>query len=150
MNRRIIYIIFLAVGAYIIYNLGLSNPGTDPIANIDKKAILQDFSDLRDNNVPPGTLGGSFYPTYLFFPKDFQGKNGDEFYLSMEDGHIMLTQKYIIQPQVSKDGKPTQLLYQVKDTWENYRPPLGKFETYSFNGEIWNKEESPETKTQKL
>jgi len=141
--RRVIYLLaFLLVG-FIVFKYGQGNEIT-PAPSISKQDVLKDFADLKDNqDIPDGTLGGSYYTTAVFFPDDYVGDRGDEFYVSMEDGHVMLTQKYTIQEIGATKEKSGKLLYKVKDNWENFRPPTGKYETYKYDGQKWVKTEAP-------
>ena len=139
--RRLIYVLALVIAALLIYNYNLEDKQspqlTPPEVTVSKESILNDFVDLTDKNTPEPVLGGTFYPTYGYFPADFQGKEGDMFYISMEDGHIGYTQKYSIQAIDKTQGNKTT--YELIDKWEDYRPPEGRFEKYRYDGSKWAK-----------
>ena len=134
--RRIIYLLAMALVAYFLY----TNTQTETIdtpQSITHKEIFADFADLSDNDIPEATLGGTFFTTEIFFPADFIGDAGDEFYVTMEDGHTMYTQRYIIEKKINQPDETAELVYKLKVNWENFRPPAGKYESYKFDGEKW-------------
>lgn len=136
--RSFIYLmVFLFIGL-IIFNYG-NEKEIAPPASISKQDICTDFENLQDNDVPAGQLGGIYYTTHISFPDDFLGDKGDEFYVSMEDGHNTLTQRYIIEEIGASEEKSGNLVYKLKINWENYVPPAGKFETYRYDGKKWTK-----------
>lgn len=135
-KRSVIYFLLFALIAFLFYQSETANHAKLPPV-ISKEEILTDFQDLEDNDIPEGKLGGNFYVTHLYFPAGFQGQKGDVFYVSLEDGHIVITQYYIIQKEQDESEK---LIYRVKDTWENFQPPDGKYETYVNNEGKWQKE----------
>lgn len=132
-KRRVVY--FTIIAALIlgyVYYYSSHKAEVISVPSISREIILQDFKDLEDNEIPKGQLGGTFYPTIINFPTDFSGHKGQEFYVTMEDGHIILTQKYLIE-LIDNEGQQQELMYKVKDNWENFIPPEGKFESYSFD-----------------
>ena len=134
--RRILYLLAMALVAYFLY----TNTQTETIdtpQSITHKEIFADFADLSDNDIPEATLGGTFFTTEIFFPADFIGDAGDEFYVTMEDGHTMYTQRYIIEKKINQPDETAKLVYKLKVNWENFRPPAGKYESYKFDGEKW-------------
>ncbi|HRW12015.1 MAG TPA: hypothetical protein P5549_02710 [Syntrophomonas sp.] len=133
--RRVFYIIALALAAYFLYAHNQTETVRETPA-ISQQEIFADFADLADNDIPKATLGGTFFTTDVFFPADFLGEAGDEFYVTMEDGHTQYTQRYIIATEVQKDLS-VKLVYQPKANWEGFRPPDGKYESYQFDGEKW-------------
>ncbi len=136
--RRPIYIIALALAVFLIYNW-VPEKQESASLNISKEKILKDFENLKDKNIPMAVLGGTFYTTRAYFPLDFSGEAGNVFYVSMEDGHIAVTQKYMLKYEKSS---ASSYVYDFIQRWEDYRPPQGRFETYSFNGSQWTKEET--------
>lgn len=136
--RSFIYLtVFLIIG-FILFKYGDSQEIMPP-ASLDKDAIMTDFADLKDNDIPVGKLGGIYYTTQICFPDDFMGDQGDEFYVSMEDGHVTLTQRYIIEEVGATKEKSGNLVYKLKADWENFVPPAGKYETYKYDGKNWTK-----------
>jgi hypothetical protein len=135
-SRRIFYLLALAVVAYYLYTNSQIETINTP-SSITHKEIFADFADLSDNDIPEATLGGTFFTTEVFFPDDFTGDDGDEFYVTMEDGHTMYTQRYIIQMEETKPDETPKLVYRLKVNWENFRPPAGKYESYQFDGAKW-------------
>lgn len=136
--RSFIYLtVFLIIG-FIMFKYG---DGKDimPPASIDKDTVMADFADLKDNEVPAGKVGGTYYTTQIAFPEDYMGDQGDEFYVSMEDGHVTLTQRYIIEEVGATKEKSGKLVYKVKASWDNFVPPAGKYETYKNDGKSWTK-----------
>lgn len=136
--RRMIYLLVFALLAYFLY----VNSQTELIAapqSITQQEIFADFADLTENDIPEASLGGQYFTTEIFFPDDYVGDAGDEFYVSMEDGHTIYTQRYIIQEIGAQSEKAGKLVYKLKANWENFQPPAGKYESYKFDGEEWNK-----------
>lgn len=136
--RSFIYLIVFLIIGLIIFKYGDGREIVPP-ASIGKQDILADFVDLQDNDVPEGTLGGTYYTTAISFPDDFMGDQGDEFYVSMEDGHVALTQRYIIEQIGATKEKSGQLVYKLKANFENFTPPAGKYETHNYDGKTWSK-----------
>jgi hypothetical protein len=136
-SRRIIYLLAVALVAYFLYTNNTHTETIDAPQAITHQQIFTDFADLKDNSIPKATLGGTYFTTEVFFPRDFTGDAGDEFYVSMEDGHTMYTQRYIIYKEQIQSDKTAKLVYKLKANWENYRPPAGKYESYKFDGEKW-------------
>lgn len=137
-TRGIIYLLAFALIAYFLY----TNSQNEPIAppqSITRQEIFADFADLRDNDIPEASLGGTFFTTEIFFPADFIGDAGDEFYVTMEDGHTLYTQRYIIEKEEARPDETARLIYKLKVNWENFRPPAGKYLSYKFDGEKWTK-----------
>jgi len=134
-SRRILYLLAMALVAYFLYT-NTQTKTIDTPQSITHQQIFTDFADLSDNDIPEATLGGTFFTTEIFFPGDFTGDAGDEFYVTMEDGHTMYTQRYIIEKETQSD-KTAKLVYKLKVNWENFRPPAGKYESYKFDGEKW-------------
>lgn len=133
--RRILYLLALALLAYFLYTYNQTETVKAP-PSITRQEIFADFADLADNDIPEATLGGTFFTTDVFFPADFIGEAGDEFYVTMEDGHTLYTQRYIIE-MVNQKDLPVKLIYKPKVNWEGFRPPDGKYESYKFDGEKW-------------
>lgn len=136
--RTVVYLLVFAFMAYFLYNYNQVEAIVAP-PSITQQQIFSDFADLTDNDIPAASLGGQFFTTEIFFPDDFVGDAGNEFYVSMEDGHVLYTQRYIIQEIDAQQGKAGKLVYKLKANWENFRPPAGKYESYKFDGEKWKK-----------
>lgn len=101
-------------------------------APIAKEVIFNDFKDISDNETPQAVLGGTFYLNRLYLPSSYSGTDGEVFYVSMEDGHIVVLQKY--QIGVQTDGS---LKYQVVETRDDIDKPSGDFEAYSLRKGEW-------------
>jgi len=125
----------LTLAVLLIYNYSTPQDEQMPDISVSKNQILDDFKSLEQKDFGQGVLGGSFYPTYAYFPHDFDGKDGDMFYICAEDGHIVVTHKYKIRVGDSAGAK---VEYELIEKWEDYRPPEGRFETYSFDGTSWS------------
>lgn len=136
--RSFIYLIAFIVIGLIIFKYGDGKEIVPP-SSIGKQDILKDFADLQENDVPQGTMGGTYFTTAISFPDDFVGDQGDEFYVSMEDGHVALTQRYIIEQIGATKEKSGKLIYKLKANFENYTPPAGKYETHKYDGKTWTK-----------
>ena len=134
--RSFIYLLAFLIIGLIIFKYGDGREIIPP-ASISKQDILTDFADLRDNDIPDGTMGGTYFTTAISFPDDFVGDQGDEFYVSMEDGHVALTQRYIIEQIGASKEKSGKLVYKLKANFENYTPPAGKYETRKYDGKTW-------------
>ena len=134
--RSFIYLIVFLIVGFIIFKYGEGQEIVAP-TSISKQEILADFADLQDNDIPEATLGGTYFTTAISFPDDFVGDQGDEFYVSMEDGHAPLTQRYIIEQIGATKEKSGKLVYKLKANWENFTPPAGKYETHKYDGKTW-------------
>lgn len=134
--RSFIYLIVFLIVGFIIFKYGDGQEIAAP-ASINKQDILTDFADLQNNDIPKATLGGTYFTTAVFFPDDFVGDQGDEFYVSMEDGHVTLTQRYIIEQIGASKEKSGKLVYKLKANWDNFTPPAGKYETHKYDGKTW-------------
>lgn len=142
--RRIIYLIVFLMAAVFIFKYGDNRQIVFYPDSISKQDVLKDFADLSDNkNIPAGELGGNYFATEVFFPDDYIGDQGDEFYVTLEDGHMQLTQKYLIEKVATKGDKSGILKYKLKENWENFKPPAGKYESYKFDGKKWTKVDAP-------
>ncbi len=138
MNKRrwIYLVVFLAVFFLIYQNDKMQD--INNISFISKDDLVKDFANLKDNqDLPEPVLGGTFHAVEMYFPADFMGQKGDAFYVYMEDGHIGVTQYYLIHPESEDEKAP--LTYKVKDSWENFRIPEGKYESYDFTEQVWKK-----------
>lgn len=135
--RSVIYlIVFLMVGL-VLFKYGEGREIVAP-TSISKPDILADFADLKDNEIPEAALGGIYYTTAIYFPDDFVGDQGNEFYVSMADGHVTLTQRYIIEQIGGSKEKSGKLVYKLKSNWENFTIPAGKYETHKYDGKTWS------------
>lgn len=136
-TRGIIYLLAFALIAYFLYSGSQNNEPIVAPQSINRQAILADFADLSDNDIPEASQGGTFVTSEIFFPADFNGDGGDEFYVTMEDGHTLYTQRYIIEKAQTEPDETVRLVYRLKANWENFRPPVGKYESHKFDGEKW-------------
>ena len=101
-------------------------------AAIDKQAIFDDFTDLSDNELPAGVLGGTFFINRLYLAPGYSGAAGETFYASLEDGHIVVLQEYQIVAQT--DGS---LKYELINTIDNSDQPSGDYDVYSLRKGEW-------------
>lgn len=131
MNKRtIVYLIlFLALGLFI-YQSQCTHQVRMPPA-ISKSEILNDF---KDQDVPDDSIEETLSITHIFFPSGFQGQKGDVFYVTMKTGDKVLTRYYIIQED---KNNPEALDYNVKETWEDFQPPDGKYQTFVHSDGQW-------------
>lgn len=101
---------------------------------IDKQIIFDDFKDMADIEVPDGVLGGTFFLSRLYLPAGYSGAAGEDFYASLEDGHIAVLQHYQIVN--TPDGT---LKYELVETIENSDSPSGDYEAYTLRKDEWQK-----------
>lgn len=132
--RRAIYLMALVLIGLIVYSSGSDNYQVDP--SLSKQSILKEFLDLSNYQPDLKSLPGSYKATDIYFPQDFNGYKGDEFYVTMQDEQNVATIKYII---AEKDAKKGTLVYKLKDIWKDFKPPQGKFETYHWQENQWTK-----------
>ncbi|HHW60763.1 MAG TPA: hypothetical protein GX404_02550 [Syntrophomonadaceae bacterium] len=130
MNKRaIVYIaLFLVLGLFIYQSQYSHQVNIPPV--ISKNEILNDF---KDDDVPDG-VGETLSVTHIFFPVGFQGQKGDVFYVTMKTGDKVLTRYYIIQEDKNNHDA---LDYNVKETWEDFQPPDGKYQTFVHSHGQW-------------
>lgn len=138
--RRIIYIMALVLIAMVVYYSGNNNQYQDIAPSITREAILDDFKEFSSHQKESKSLPGDFKSTDAFFPAGFNGFEGDEFYITVQTEQTIATLKYVIRGKVEKPQNAQQLEYKLKDTWENFRPPQSKFESYHLQGNKWIKE----------
>jgi len=134
MNRRAVYfavIIFIAL--LFFYNSSGKDLFTFEPEIVKKEEILNDFKKLADDKQT--STGEVINIKYIFFPLDYTGEAGDLFYAGKEMGDNYFTEKYLIKK--TDDGR--DLIYILKDTWENVRLPEAKFETYIRENNEWVK-----------
>jgi hypothetical protein len=132
--RRIVYLIALVIVGIVVYYSGSYNQYPVTESYITKESILNNFKNFSGYQNDAKTLTGNYKTTDIFFPADYSGSQGDEFYVTIQDGQTVITLKYVIK---ERSDKPHQLEYQLKDTWENFKPPQGKFETYHLQDNRW-------------
>lgn len=133
--RRIAFLLAFILLAYYFYSVNKADTVSPP-ASITKQQIFTDFSDLQDNQMPEDSSGGTFKTLAVYFPDDFLGDEGDEFYVTMDNGSELYTQRYIIYGEAPAD-KAVKLVYRLKVSWKNYRPPAGQYDSYNFDGDKW-------------
>jgi len=134
MNRLAVYfavIIFIAL--LFFYNSSGKDLFTFEPETVKKEEILNDFKKLADDKQT--STGEVINIKYIFFPLDYTGEAGDLFYVGKETGDNYFTEKYLIKK--TDDGR--DLIYILKDTWENVRLPEAKFETYIRENNEWVK-----------
>lgn len=131
--RRILYVaVFCAIAAFFYYNQQSDNITVPPA--ITQQSVLQAFK-TQNAQLPDDLVQAGYHPDGIYFPGDYQGQAGNEFYVSLAQGEKYLTLKYMIRATDS----PDKLEYYCKDRWENYRPPAGKFEQYQLQDGAWEK-----------
>ncbi|MGI5920445.1 MAG: hypothetical protein ACOX6I_01760 [Syntrophomonadaceae bacterium] len=134
-QRRVIYILALIVVAAVVYYSG-NNQGIDIEPSISRQTILNDFKNLSDQKQELA-FDDSYHTTDVFFPESFNGYKGDEFYITVQSQTNITTLKYIIQEKGGENEQGPRLEYKLKDTWDNFKPPQGKFETYHLQDNEW-------------
>ena len=65
MNPR--RVICIVVSLVLLVIIGYMFEGGKTPTGLGKELILNDFVDIRDNEIPEGTMGGSFYVTNVCF-----------------------------------------------------------------------------------
>jgi hypothetical protein len=138
--RRIIYIIAMTIIAVVVFYSSSNNQYPQEPPAITRQAILNDFRDFSGHQNESKSLTGDYKTSDIFFPPDFYGNAGDEFYVTVKGGQTIATLKYVIIEKAD-DSKTTQLEYKLKDTWKNFKPPQVKFETYHLQDNKWVKEQ---------
>lgn len=131
--RRILYVAaFCAIAALLYYN---QQSDITPLPQaITRDSVLQVFK-TQTGQIPDDLIKAGYSPTDIYFPGDYEGQAGDEFYVSLAQGEKYLTLKYVIRAKDSDD----KLEYFNKDKWENFKPPAGKFEQYQLQDGAWKK-----------
>jgi hypothetical protein len=62
-----------------------------------RDAILRWFEDVPERRLPEqGVLGGSMRARVIAFPSRFAGTTGDEFFVVLDDGHVVSTFRYVV------------------------------------------------------
>ena len=81
-----------------------------PSRRVDR--ILHWFLFATEDELPAqGILGGTMRATALGFPESFAGRAGDVFYVLLEDGHAVVTYRYVMRtrrswkPQEHRQGE---------------------------------------------
>lgn len=125
--RRVIYIAVLVFVAAMIFR---SFPDTESQRQplLSQPIILNDFKDLEH----AAYTEGDYRPDSIYFPYDYTGDKGDEFYLTIINEAGIVTLKYVLQEDPS--GK---LKYILKDRWPDVNLPLDRFESYRFENSDW-------------
>lgn len=127
--RRVIYIaLVIFVAAVIFRNIPDSNVESHQKL-LHQQIILNDFKDLQH---PAYKEDGNYQPDSIYFPYDYTGDRGNEFYLSIKNEHGITTLKYVLQE--SSEGN---LEYLLKNRWEDVTLPLDRFESYQYQGNDW-------------
>jgi hypothetical protein len=128
--RRILYIgAFCLIVAFLYYNQQSEVTPIPPTLSED--SVLESFQ--QKSQIPEELAQTGYEATDIFFPDDYQGQAGDEFYVTLAQGDKFLTFKYLIRTQ----EKGEELEYYLKDKWENYKPPAGKFRQYQRQDSGW-------------
>ncbi|MDD2372683.1 MAG: hypothetical protein WC109_06530 [Syntrophomonadaceae bacterium] len=127
--RRVIYIALVVfVAALIFRNISDTKP-EPPEALFDQQVILHDFKHLEH---PAYKEGGEYQPDSIYFPSDYTGDRGDEFYLSIKNDQGITTLKYVLERTPSG-----QLEYKLKNRWKDVTLPADRFESYKYENDKW-------------
>lgn len=146
MNKRRLIYLFVIVVVFLLYsNTTDSNRHKDQ-SQVSIKMILNDFSDLTDNDIPVANSEQQYYVTGIYFLPNFSGQGGEVFYVGWEDGDSKITQKYLITIPEKSENKH----YVLKDTFENYLPPVNKFIYYQATEGKWQRAEPQDGSPQKI
>lgn len=106
-----------------------------------RDAILSWFEDVPERQLPEqGVLGGTMAVRVVAFPTDFGGTAGDEFFVLLEDGHIVSTFRYQLTPSLFWEPKervrhgelPWKRL-QIRKSYEVWEMRQGSFAPYMRN-----------------
>ncbi|HEX3012591.1 MAG TPA: hypothetical protein VHQ70_11300 [Syntrophomonadaceae bacterium] len=129
--RRILYITILGLIVAFLYYNGQQTAAPLPETK-DQKSVLSAFKD-QSSLIPEDLRQANYHLTDIYFPGDYEGSAGDEFYVSLAQDKQFLTLKYVIR---SADND-TKLEYYCKDRWKQFKPPTGKFEQYQMQDGRW-------------
>jgi len=128
--RRIIYIAALIIVAGVIFK-DIPDPNSVPPETLlNKKIILNDFKDLKH----PLYEDSKYQPSIIYFPYDYTGDKGDEFYLTIIMAQNTTTVKYVLEKDASGELK-----YYLKDRWPDITLPVERFESYIYEDNTWVK-----------
>lgn len=109
-GRRVFYIAVLALVAwYVFHSSQAGPPATDAIS---KKEILAAFANHADD-------------LWISFPQNYSGEANNDFYL----GETVADQPTTTVYRIVKNEEG-QLVYEVRDQWDNVKLPANQFETY--------------------
>jgi hypothetical protein len=120
--RRILYVIAIAIIAFLVFNHNDDQMQEDIIPNISREHIFDDFNNQTGE-------------VWLSFPESFRGTNGELFYFGQLVSEKPVTKVYRIYSRESG-----QLYYRVHDEWDNVKLPANKFETYYLVQGEWIKD----------
>lgn len=127
--RRVIYIALVVfVAAVIFRNIPDSNV-EPPQKLLHQQIILKDFKDLQNQVYKEK---GNYKPDSIYFPYDYTGDRGDEFYLTVKNENNVATLKYVVQ-----ENSQGELEYLQKNRWEDVTLPLDRFESYQYQDNDW-------------
>lgn len=126
--RRVIYIALVVfVAAMIFRNIPDTKPEPlEPL--VYQKVILNDFKNLEH----PAYKEGGYRPDSIYFPYDYTGDRGDEFYLTIKNEAGIATLKYVLEKNSSGE-----LEYILKNRWPDVNLPADRFESYKYENSNW-------------
>lgn len=125
------YLALVLVLAVVLY-AWTARPGpAAPGAGLTQEEILADLANLEDNSLPvQPVLGGRLYATGVMFPLDFAGRVGDQFWVVIEDGHVLFTLRcQVVEPAGTRPG------FAVRGVQERLVHPPGSYQPWVWDGQ---------------
>jgi hypothetical protein len=91
------------------------------------RPILRYFATIDEENLPEqGILGGTMVAGTVAFPKGFEARRSERFYVVGGDGHILETWTY----EIRKNGSFGHLATQDGYAPDDFEARLGKYDVY--------------------
>jgi len=127
--RRVIYVALVVfVAAVLFRNISGTKPQPPPEPLFDQQMILREFKQLGHQ----AYTEGDYQPDSIYFPYDYTGDRGDEFYLTIKNKEGIATLKYVL-----KKNSSGELEYALKNRWQDVNLPPDRFESYRFEDNDW-------------
>lgn len=126
--RRVIYIALVVFMAAMVFKNIPDTKPQPPEPVFDQQVILHDFKHLEH----PAYTEGNYQPDSIYFPYDYTGDRGDEFYLTIKNQEEIVTLKYVLQK-----NSAGELEYILKNRWKDVNLPTDRFESYKYEDNDW-------------
>lgn len=117
--RRILYIAFIVFVALFLFRTLEDDNGIDKQQQyLTKVSVMESILDSELNQDT----------TSIYFPLNYNGYNGEVFYVCAENMNGPITYKYRIEEIGDKEIK--ELQFKLEQTWEGIKIPADKFNAY--------------------